>query len=108
MLWWLSQTRAFNRSACYIVHVVSLRECHVDLNWMQHLPSDCPLSGPAALHGLTRVRRFQQDDAHIFCRPDQVSPPLAASCCTQSTDCSIRHELRDLGVHLRCCFCCGA
>ena len=22
-----------------------------------------------ALHGLTRVRRFQQDDAHIFCRP---------------------------------------
>lgn len=21
-----------------------------------------------ALHGLTRVRRFQQDDAHIFCR----------------------------------------
>lgn len=28
------------------------------------------LSG--ALTGLTRVRRFQQDDAHIFCRPDQV------------------------------------
>ena len=25
-----------------------------------------------ALTGLTRVRRFQQDDAHIFCRPDQV------------------------------------
>ena len=28
------------------------------------------LSG--ALTGLTRVRRFQQDDAHIFCRPDQI------------------------------------
>ena len=28
------------------------------------------LSG--ALSGLTRVRRFQQDDAHIFCRQDQV------------------------------------
>lgn len=28
------------------------------------------LSG--ALTGLTRVRRFQQDDAHIFCRHDQV------------------------------------
>uniref|UniRef100_A0A0R3RYR9 threonine--tRNA ligase n=1 Tax=Elaeophora elaphi TaxID=1147741 RepID=A0A0R3RYR9_9BILA len=28
------------------------------------------LSG--ALTGLTRVRRFQQDDAHIFCRQDQV------------------------------------
>eukprot|EP01012_Entosiphon_sulcatum_P042032 TRINITY_DN55968_c0_g1_i1.p1 TRINITY_DN55968_c0_g1~~TRINITY_DN55968_c0_g1_i1.p1 ORF type:complete len:744 (-),score=158.58 TRINITY_DN55968_c0_g1_i1:48-2240(-) len=28
------------------------------------------LSG--ALSGLTRVRRFQQDDAHIFCRRDQI------------------------------------
>lgn len=28
------------------------------------------LSG--ALTGLTRVRRFQQDDAHIFCAMDQV------------------------------------
>eukprot|EP00456_Euglypha_rotunda_P021791 TRINITY_DN18588_c0_g2_i10.p1 TRINITY_DN18588_c0_g2~~TRINITY_DN18588_c0_g2_i10.p1 ORF type:complete len:320 (-),score=52.55 TRINITY_DN18588_c0_g2_i10:3-962(-) len=28
------------------------------------------LSG--ALSGLTRVRRFQQDDAHIFCRQDQI------------------------------------
>lgn len=25
-----------------------------------------------ALSGLTRVRRFQQDDAHIFCRDDQI------------------------------------
>jgi threonyl-tRNA synthetase len=25
-----------------------------------------------SLHGLTRVRRFQQDDAHIFCRLDQI------------------------------------
>ncbi|KAJ4292772.1 threonyl-tRNA synthetase [Kalmusia sp. IMI 367209] len=25
-----------------------------------------------ALTGLTRVRRFHQDDAHIFCRPDQI------------------------------------
>ena len=28
------------------------------------------LSG--ALTGLTRVRRFQQDDGHIFCRDDQI------------------------------------
>jgi threonyl-tRNA synthetase len=28
------------------------------------------LSG--ALHGLTRVRGFTQDDAHIFCTPDQI------------------------------------
>ncbi len=26
------------------------------------------------LHGLTRVRTFTQDDAHIFVRPDQVKP----------------------------------
>lgn len=26
-----------------------------------------------ALTGLTRVRRFHQDDAHVFCRPDQVA-----------------------------------
>merc|ERR1712223_517952 len=32
------------------------------------------LSG--ALTGLTRVRRFQQDDAHIFCRPDQVKDEM--------------------------------
>ena len=33
-----------------------------------------------ALSGLTRVRRFQQDDAHIFCTVDQVglsSEPLS-------------------------------
>jgi threonyl-tRNA synthetase len=29
------------------------------------------LSG--ALTGLTRVRRFQQDDAHVFCRQDQIT-----------------------------------
>jgi threonyl-tRNA synthetase len=29
-----------------------------------------------ALSGLTRVRRFQQDDAHIFCRPEQVGSEI--------------------------------
>jgi threonyl-tRNA synthetase len=29
------------------------------------------------LHGLTRVRGFTQDDAHIFCRPDQVKTEFA-------------------------------
>ena len=28
------------------------------------------------LHGLTRVRGLTQDDAHIFCRPDQVVPEI--------------------------------
>ena len=30
-----------------------------------------------ALHGLTRVRRFVQDDSHIFCRPDQIEREVA-------------------------------
>ncbi|XP_015913260.1 threonine--tRNA ligase 1, cytoplasmic isoform X2 [Parasteatoda tepidariorum] len=29
-----------------------------------------------ALTGLTRVRRFQQDDAHIFCAPEQISSEI--------------------------------
>jgi len=33
------------------------------------------LSG--ALSGLTRVRRFQQDDAHIFCTVDQIKQEMA-------------------------------
>lgn len=32
------------------------------------------LSG--ALSGLTRVRRFQQDDAHIFCHVDQIKDEI--------------------------------
>ena len=29
------------------------------------------------LHGLTRVRGFTQDDAHVFCRPDQVESEIS-------------------------------
>lgn len=29
-----------------------------------------------ALTGLTRVRRFQQDDAHIFCMPEQIEEEI--------------------------------
>jgi threonyl-tRNA synthetase len=35
------------------------------------------LSG--ALTGLTRVRRFQQDDAHIFCREDQIEQEVVGA-----------------------------
>ena len=28
------------------------------------------------LHGMLRVRGFTQDDAHIFCRPDQVEEEI--------------------------------
>ena len=33
-----------------------------------------------ALHGLMRVRGFTQDDAHIFCTPDQINAESAAFC----------------------------
>ena len=33
-----------------------------------------------ALHGLMRVRSFIMDDAHIFCRPDQIIPETKAFC----------------------------
>ena len=33
-----------------------------------------------ALHGLMRVRAFQQDDAHIFCREDQITEEVGAFC----------------------------
>jgi threonyl-tRNA synthetase len=42
------------------------------------------------LHGLLRVRGFTQDDAHIFCRPDQVEDEIlrcldfTSSCCGRS------------------------
>jgi threonyl-tRNA synthetase len=42
------------------------------------------LSG--ALTGLTRVRRFQQDDAHIFCAVDQVIEVMSGK---TETGCSL-------------------
>jgi threonyl-tRNA synthetase len=33
-----------------------------------------------ALHGLMRVRQFTQDDAHIFCREDQIVEEVKAFC----------------------------
>ncbi|KPF78252.1 threonine--tRNA ligase [alpha proteobacterium AAP81b] len=33
-----------------------------------------------ALHGLMRVRQFTQDDAHIFCREDQIVSEVAQFC----------------------------
>lgn len=42
------------------------------------------LSG--TLTGLTRVRRFQQDDAHIFCTMDQVTTSVVFSCDTPNSE----------------------
>ena len=36
-----------------------------------------------ALHGLMRVRAFTQDDAHIFCREDQITDEAVAYCALQ-------------------------
>lgn len=58
--------------------------CHVQIfNHGLHSYRDLPLrmaefgschrnEPSGALHGIMRVRGFVQDDAHIFCRPDQV------------------------------------
>jgi threonyl-tRNA synthetase len=44
-----------------------------------------------ALHGIMRVRGFTQDDAHIFCREDQITPETESFCALLST------IYRDLG-----------
>jgi len=45
------------------------------------------------LHGLLRVRGFTQDDAHIFCRPDQIEDEVLN--CLDLT----LHLLRSFGFH---------
>jgi threonyl-tRNA synthetase len=45
------------------------------------------------LHGLLRVRGFTQDDAHIFCRPDQIENEVLG--CLDLT----LHLLRSFGFH---------
>ncbi len=42
--------------------------------------SCCRNEVSGALHGIMRVRGFVQDDAHIFCREDQVEGEVAAFC----------------------------
>jgi threonyl-tRNA synthetase len=39
---------------------------------MQNLVQYIRYEQSGELHGLTRVRGFTQDDAHIFCTPDQI------------------------------------
>ena len=59
--------------------------CHVQVfNQSQHSYRDLPLrlaefgschrnEPSGALHGIMRVRAFTQDDAHIFCTPEQIT-----------------------------------
>lgn len=66
--------------------------CHVQI-FNQHLHSyrDLPLrmaefgschrnEPSGALHGIMRVRAFTQDDAHIFCTPEQITAESVAFC----------------------------
>ena len=48
-----------------------MRACAVGRSWHSN-----EISG--ALSGLTRVRKFMQDDAHIFCAPEQVQAEVAS------------------------------
>ena len=64
--------------------------CHVQIfNQGLHSYRDLPMrmaefgschrnEASGALHGLMRVRAFTQDDAHIFCTPDQVQDEAAS------------------------------
>ena len=50
-----------------------------EADWMALKPMNCP-EPHGALHGLMRVRQFTQDDAHIFCREDQIVEEVRAFC----------------------------
>jgi len=66
--------------------------CHVQIfNQKLHSYRDLPLrmaefgschrnEPSGALHGIMRVRAFTQDDAHIFCTPDQITSESVAFC----------------------------
>lgn len=40
------------------------------------LPAACRYERSGTMHGLFRVRGFTQDDAHIFCLPEQIEPEI--------------------------------
>ena len=81
--------------------------CHVQVfNQSLHSYRDLPLrmaefgschrnEPSGALHGIMRVRAFTQDDAHIFCTPDQITAESVEFCAAP-------HErLQGLRLHRR-------
>ena len=46
-----------------------------------------------SLHGLLRLRTFHQDDAHIFCTPDQINAEAVAFCAL------LKEVYADFGFH---------
>ncbi len=65
-------------------HVLIFRQgikCYRDLPLRLAEMGCCHRNEPhGALHGLMRVRQFTQDDAHIFCREDQIVDEIARFC----------------------------
>ena len=56
------------------------------------------------LHGMMRVRGFTQDDAHIFCREDQIEErdgAVRANCCTPDYPRDLGMELHSVKLALR-------
>ena len=51
------------------------------------------------LHGLTRVRGFTQDDAHIFCTPDQLGQELI-SCLSLTSKILSKFGFKDYDIYL--------
>ena len=76
----------------YGSRVRSYRELHLRMAEFGVLHRN-ELSG--TLSGLTRVRKFVQDDAHIFCTPNQVSRRFMQWSCAGST----QTLYFDLGCH---------
>ncbi|HEX5036431.1 MAG TPA: threonine--tRNA ligase [bacterium] len=58
----------------YKTHLHSYRE--LPFRWAE-LGTVYRYERSGVLHGLLRVRGFTQDDAHIFCRPDQLEPEVS-------------------------------
>ena len=63
-------------SPCFILWLIEPISSIINISLPDCLLHHC-LSLSGALTGLTRVRRFQQDDAHIFCRQDQIKEEVS-------------------------------
>ncbi|MEA3049185.1 MAG: threonyl-tRNA synthetase [Sphingomonadales bacterium] len=65
-------------------HVLIFRQgikSYRDLPLRMYENGSCHRNEPhGALHGLMRVRQFTQDDAHIFCREEQIVDEVRAFC----------------------------
>jgi len=80
------------RGRLYLQRAVSYRELPMRLADFSSLHRN---EATGALGGMTRLRRFQQDDAHIFCAPEHIEKEAshwqAASHCQSSPHVSLLH-----------------